>query len=276
MTKSKAKEIAALKKKIAAVEAKQAKKKVMPVDAAGNPPSDAALRRMEKAKAKPVDTTNLTPRIEAGYFLQGPVRFAVDTDNLDRTISCGAFGPGQAQEKFGVLLNLGEAELTRWGQLNHFTVKPFVRELLCEVLRGILQDAWFAACYDVVKTPGLVDNPARRAQYHQARVANYERRLKAFTVMHAVRVEKMKASGTQHVFVKQPERAWRATAKLTKKIVDAVKGQQAPILAWLFKNSGTKSEIAAAVGSKLATKQGPEKVVGHYLPQWAKAGWIEQ
>jgi hypothetical protein len=196
MTKSKAKEIAALKKKIAAVEAKQAKKKVMPVDAAGNPPSDAALRRMEKAKAKPVDTTNLTPRIEAGYFLQGPVRFAVDTDNLDRTISCGPFGPGQTHEKDGVLLNLGEAELTRWGQMNQFTTKPFVRELLCEVLRGILQDAWFAACYDVVKTPGLLDNPARRAANHAVRVAKYEERLKAAAQESVKRVEKMKASGT--------------------------------------------------------------------------------
>jgi len=240
----------------------------------------AAKLAKEKPAAKPEhDLNNLTPRIENGHFLQGPVKFAVDVDDLFRTLSCGAFGIGQQQERHGILANLGETELKRFAEVNGLPAKPFARELLIEVLRCPLQDAWYKACYDPVVHPGLHDNPEKRAANFEARKQRFHTLFENYTRAAGEKAERLKASlangnSRQHVFVKKPEGTWAATEKLTKKLVAEMNGQQKPILEWLLKNKGTKSEIAAAVAAKLTTKQKPELVVGHYLPEWKKKGWV--
>lgn len=238
---------------------------------------------LKKAKAKPEaapkpqhDVNDMNPRIEeGGHYMQGPVRFAVDVDDLFRTLSCGPFGIGQQQERYGILANLGETELKRFAEVNGLPVKPFARELLIEVLRCPLQDAWFKACYDPAVHPGLVDNPEKRALNFVIRKQQFQSRFDAYTRTAGEKAERLKANGA-HLFQRKEDSTWMATAKLTAKLVAKVKGQQQPILQWLLKNKGTRAEIAEAVASKLTTKQKPVLVVSHYLPEWKKKGWITQ
>jgi hypothetical protein len=227
-------------------------------------------KEKEKKPAAP-DLANMTPRVEHGFFLQGPVKFAIDADDIFRTLSCGAFGIGQVLAREGILANLGETELKRWAEVNGLPTKPFARELLIEALRGVLQNAFYFAERD-----GLV--PVRCVENQERRMREFYLKFDAFAKTATVKAERLQASlksnGGRHVFVKKEECTWAATEKLTKRLVADLKGQQQPILEWLLKNKGTRSEIAAAVAAKLTTKQKPELVVGHYLPEWKKKGWI--
>lgn len=92
-----------------------------------------------------------TGRIEGGFYVQGDLRFAVDATDAHKT--------------FDAVGALSHADKLTLAKLNNIPTEPYNKQLLTNVLKSVVQNAWFAAKQGVVPVEVMTGHNARLARY---------------------------------------------------------------------------------------------------------------
>ena len=90
-------------------------------------------------------------RIESGFYVQGDLKFKVDTQDAHKT--------------FDAVADLSKEDKLKLASLNGIATQPFNKQLLTNILKSVVQNAWF-----ISKTGNL---PTEVATGHQARLRKY-------------------------------------------------------------------------------------------------------
>lgn len=92
-----------------------------------------------------------TGKIVGGFYQQGDLRFAVDASDAHKT--------------FDAVGALSHADKIKLAQLNNIPTEPYNKQLLTNVLKSVVQNAWFAAKQGVVPVEVMTGHNARLARY---------------------------------------------------------------------------------------------------------------
>lgn len=92
-----------------------------------------------------------TGRIENGFYVQGLLKFAVDASDAHKT--------------FDAVGALSHADKLTLAKLNNIPSEPYNKQLLTNVLKSVVQNAWFAAKQGVVPVEVMTGHNARLARY---------------------------------------------------------------------------------------------------------------
>lgn len=95
-------------------------------------------------------------RIENGFYVQGDLRFAVDATDAHKT--------------FDAVAALSHADKLKLAKLNNIPAEPYNKQLLTNILKSTVQNAWFLAKQGIVPTEVLTGHAARLQRY-QAEIA---------------------------------------------------------------------------------------------------------
>jgi hypothetical protein len=93
-----------------------------------------------------------TGRIENGFYVQGELRFAIDASDAHKT--------------FDAVGALSHADKLTLAKLNNIPAEPYNKQLLTNVLKSVVQNAWFAAKQGVVPVEVMTGHTARLQRYH--------------------------------------------------------------------------------------------------------------
>lgn len=97
-----------------------------------------------------------TGRIENGFYVQGDLRFAIDAADAHKT--------------FDAVGALSHADKITLAKLNNIPTEPYNKQLLTNVLKSVVQNAWFAAKQGTVPVEVATGHTARLQRY-QAEIA---------------------------------------------------------------------------------------------------------
>lgn len=97
-----------------------------------------------------------TGRIEGGFYVQGALRFAIDASDAHKTF-----------DAVGALSHNDKITLAK---LNNIPTEPYNKQLLTNVLKSVVQNAWFTAKQGSVPVEVLTGHTSRLQRY-QAEIA---------------------------------------------------------------------------------------------------------
>lgn len=95
-----------------------------------------------------------TGRIEHGFYVQGDLKFAVDAADAHKT--------------FDAVQALSNADKIKLAKLNGIVAEPFNKQLLTNILKSVVQNAWFQHKVGNVPTEVLAGHNGRLATYTAA------------------------------------------------------------------------------------------------------------
>lgn len=95
-------------------------------------------------------------RIEGGFYVQGDLKFAIDTNDAHKT--------------FDAVAALSHPDKLKLAKLNNIPAEPYNKQLLTNILKSLIQNAWFIAKQGAVPAEVLTGHAAR-VQRYQAEIA---------------------------------------------------------------------------------------------------------
>lgn len=90
-------------------------------------------------------------KIEHGFYVQGPLKFAVDAADAHKT--------------FDAVAALSNADKITLAKLNNIPAEPFNKQALTQVLKSVVQNAWFANKHGNVPAEVMAAHAARLTRY---------------------------------------------------------------------------------------------------------------
>jgi hypothetical protein len=92
-------------------------------------------------------------KIANGFYVQGEMKFAVDSSDAHKT--------------FDAVEALSHADKLTLAKLNNIPTEPYNRQLLTNILKSVVQNAWFAAKHGNVPVEVANGHVTRLQRYHQ-------------------------------------------------------------------------------------------------------------
>jgi len=207
------------------------------------------------------------------YFEQGDIRFPVDAKDLNNVV--GANGGTNCIDK------LMDSQIAALAVANGLTIKPFARELLRDVLTGLVQIVWYR---DLEKheSEHLRLNQEKRIELYKRKLAMYKEEPASGSNngngnrRSRQRTETTEAKQPRRIGVARPDK-WTRTFKVCKGKFTLDSGRETQLYEVMTKlKQGTFTQIVEASKDKVVTCQPLDKIVDRFLKELLGKGAVEE